>query len=211
MKSENFQKVPNPGDELEIFFLSRWSCSDECLFFCDIIFSTVFYRVSYTCSSDYSVYDGRCTYTHLLHAHFFAHRACTVTVAHLHACPTHASQGCQERFFAHVSFLSISPSPFSCLTHLLLSPCDSLSLSTFPSTRSCRTYLSSKRRACASPHEDEKFGYLAKSALNSRFARHYRNEPPPQIPLTCPSQHKMWRTMCLSASQRASMTGLSQA
>ena len=44
-----------------------------------------FFWDSYTCSSDYSVYDGRCTYTHLLHAHFSAHGACTVTFAHLHA------------------------------------------------------------------------------------------------------------------------------
>ena len=57
----------------------------------------------------------------------------------------------------------------SCFTRLLPSPYDSLSLSTFPSTRSCRTYLSQKRRACASPHEDEKFGYLAKSALNTGY------------------------------------------
>ena len=27
-----------------------------------------------------------CTYTHLLHAHFSAHSACTVTFAHFHAC-----------------------------------------------------------------------------------------------------------------------------
>ena len=39
----------------------------------------------------------------------------------------------------------------------------------FPSTSSCRTYLSQKRRACASPHEDEKFGFLAKSALNTGY------------------------------------------
>ena len=47
---------------------------------------TVFLKVSHTCSSDYSVYDGRCTYTHILHAHFSAHSACTVTFAHFHAC-----------------------------------------------------------------------------------------------------------------------------
>ena len=35
----------------------------------NVDFSDRFLRVSYTCSSDYSVYDGWCTYTHLLHAH----------------------------------------------------------------------------------------------------------------------------------------------
>ena len=48
------------------------------------------FRVSYTCRSDYSVYAGRCTYTHLTHAHFSAHSACTITFAHFHACHTHA-------------------------------------------------------------------------------------------------------------------------
>ena len=42
--------------------------------------------------SNYSVYDGGCTYTHLLHAHFSAHGACTVISAHLHACHTHMAQ-----------------------------------------------------------------------------------------------------------------------
>ena len=56
------------------------------MFVLDRVFLTEFLRVSYTCSSDYSVYDGECTYTHLLHAHFSAHSACTTTFAHLHAC-----------------------------------------------------------------------------------------------------------------------------
>ena len=36
----------------------------------DLSFLDKVFGVSYTCSSDYSVYDGGCTYTHLLHAHF---------------------------------------------------------------------------------------------------------------------------------------------
>ena len=49
---------------------------------------------------------------------------------------------------------SISPSSFSCFTH----PCCSVTVTSRPfltltPTRSCRTYLSQKRRACASPHE----------------------------------------------------------
>ena len=46
--------------------------------------------------SDNSVYhgDGECTNTHLLHAHFSAHSACTVTFAHFHACAyTRVAQG----------------------------------------------------------------------------------------------------------------------
>ena len=68
-----------------------------------------------------------------------------------------------------MSLFSISPSPFSCLTHLLLSPYDdSLSLD-FP-VHTFLPYLHVlKHRACASPHEDEKFGYLAKSALNTGY------------------------------------------
>ena len=141
----------------------------DTLMFLDRVYLTEFFRVSYTCSSDYSVYDG--VYIHSLVARtFFCCTVCLRTSAHLHACAhTRMAQVSAKKVFAYVSFLSISPSPFSCLTHLLLSPYDSLSLSTFPSTHSCRTYLSSKRRACAPPHEDEKFGYLAMSALNTGY------------------------------------------
>ena len=45
-----------------------------------------FCKISYTCSSDYSVYEGECSYTHVLHAQFSAHSAWTVTFAHVHAC-----------------------------------------------------------------------------------------------------------------------------
>ena len=86
----------------------------------------------------------------------FAHFSCVVTYTHGSRVP--------KRFFAHVSFLSISPSPVSCLTRL----CFSCTVTSSPPSRphrSCRTSLSWKRRECATPHEDEKFGYLAKSAF----------------------------------------------
>ena len=74
----------------------------ECFFLAE--FSRQFFlRVSYTCSSNYSVYDGWCTNTHLLHAHF----SVAQFVTH-----THGSSVC-KRVFAYVSFLSISRSPFS--------------------------------------------------------------------------------------------------
>ena len=120
-----------------------------------IFFLTEFSRhsflFSFTCRSNYSVYDGECTYTHLLQAHF--------SLAHIHTSScvctyTHWLKCLSIRFFAYVSHLSISPSPVSCFTH----PCCSLTVTSRPfltltSTRSCRTYLSQKCRACASPHE----------------------------------------------------------
>ena len=88
------------------------------------------------------MYDGReegwrRVQTLTCYTHFSAHSACTVTFAHLHACHTHThgSSVC-KKVFACVSFLSISPSAVSCLTHLLLSLYDSLSLD-FP----VRTFL----------------------------------------------------------------------
>ena len=70
-----------------------------------------FFTVSHTCCSDYSVYDGECTYTHLLHAHVSAHSACTVTFAHFHACAhTRMAQGSRssKRCLLHVCHLSPS-------------------------------------------------------------------------------------------------------
>ena len=100
---------------------------------------------------------------------FSAHGACTVTSAHLHAC-------------AHTRMARVHEKKKRCLLHMYhsspsrllqshVSPVFAvsvrLSLSTFPSTSSCRTCLSQKRRACGDAHEDEKFGSLAKSALNT--------------------------------------------
>ena len=93
-----------------------------------------------------------CTYTH---THTFLHFAQT------HACQRGSLHVCRfspsRLLQSHVSHI------FCCLRTT------TLSISTFPSTLSCRTYLSWKRRACVAPHEDEKFGYLAKSALNTGY------------------------------------------
>ena len=40
------------------------------IFSLDLVFSDRFLGGSYTCSSNYSVYDGECTHAHLSHAHF---------------------------------------------------------------------------------------------------------------------------------------------
>ena len=44
---------------------------------------------------------------------FFCCTVCLPTFAHLHACHIHAWLKCLKRFIAHVSYLSISPSPVS--------------------------------------------------------------------------------------------------
>ena len=116
------------------------------------------FRVSYTCSSNYSVYDGECTHTHLSHAHVSAHSALTAYFAHLHACHIRAWLKGVEKVFAHVSSLFMSLSPFSWFTY----PCCSLTVTSRPlptttsltptSTSSCRTFPSWKRRTCATPH-----------------------------------------------------------
>ena len=89
------------------------------IFFLDGVLLTEFFRVSYTCSGDCSVCDGRCTYTHLLHAHFSAESAYTSHIF-MRVTYTHGSSVC-KKVFAHVSYLSISPSPFSCFTRLCCS------------------------------------------------------------------------------------------
>ena len=72
-----------------------------------ICFRQFFFKVSCTCSSNYSVYDGECTYTHLLHAHFSAHSALTAYFAHLHACHIHACLKCHEKGVHRMSVISL--------------------------------------------------------------------------------------------------------
>ena len=102
-----------------------------------------------------------CAYSHLLHAHFSAHGACKVTFAHLVA-QVHEKGVCCMCDFD----LSISLSLVSWLTH----PC-CFRTTTFSLDFPIHTFLPYlpvlKAQACASPHEDEKFGYLAISALNT--------------------------------------------
>ena len=73
--------------------------------------SEMFFNVSHTRRSNCRVCDGMCTYTHLLHAHFSAHSARTITFSHFHACAhPRTAQVSVKRFVACVSYLSISPS-----------------------------------------------------------------------------------------------------
>ena len=81
-----------------------------------------------------------------------------------------AGSNVPTRFFAHASHVSISLSPVSCLTH----PCCSLTVTSRPfltltSTRSCRAYLSCKRKACASPHEQREVWLSGQVRSQHRF------------------------------------------
>ena len=114
--------------------MTNWSfffCQDghgvmNVLFFSTEFFSDRFFRFSCTCSSNYSVYDGSvhtltcCTHVFLLHS-LSAHLRTSSCVSH-----TRMAQVSVKRFFAHVSFLSISPSPFSWDSPILAVPWRSL-------------------------------------------------------------------------------------
>ena len=102
-----------------------------------------------------------CAYTHLVHAHFSARGACTITFAHFLACAhTRMAQVMSKRCLSHMS-LSISPSPLSCFTRL----CCSCTLTS--TSRSCPSSCPvsaghAHLRTCT-----EKFGYLTKSDANT--------------------------------------------
>ena len=68
MKSENFLGFRTKATNWRIFvkMVVEWWML---IFSWQTLLDRVF-CVSYTCSSNYSVYDGWCAYTHLLHAHF---------------------------------------------------------------------------------------------------------------------------------------------
>ena len=109
-----------------------------------------FKGVSHPRSGDYRVCDGVCTHT-VPHAHFSAtvcrtcHPDTLLTRVHTHARLKHV----KKVFAVRKSWLSISPSPFWCFTHLLrcflitsLTPRVSLSYS----RNSCRVYPDPKTR-----------------------------------------------------------------
>ena len=78
-----YMHSPNPDDELRNLFVKmvmKWWMF-TCFF--SRHFSYKFFRGSYTCSSNYSVYDGECTHTHLSHAHF---SVAQFVCAHSHIC-----------------------------------------------------------------------------------------------------------------------------
>ena len=105
------------------------------------------FRVSYTCSGDWCVRRKVCVHSPVART-FFCCTVCLRTSAHLHACAhTRMAQVSVKKVFAYVSFLLISPSLVSCLTHLCCSrtvtsrPLPTTTSLMILSTRSCRTYL----------------------------------------------------------------------
>ena len=121
MKSENFLTgFRTQTTNWRIFFCQDGRGVMNVDFFLDRIFSTEFLGFR-----THVVATTVCTtgvYTHSPVARtFFCCTVCLRTSAHLHACHTHAWLEVPRRFFAHVSRLSISPSPFSCITHLCCS------------------------------------------------------------------------------------------
>ena len=92
-------------------------------------------KVSHTCSSNYSVCDGGCTHTPCRTHIFFAHFPC--------ATYRHRVQAWLNIFTVHISYISISPSPFSCFIHR---PCCSRTVTSTPRFR-----LHRLRRALPEP------------------------------------------------------------
>ena len=133
----------------------------------NVDFPTGFLRVSYTCVGDYSVYGGRCTYTHLLYAHFSAQSAFTAYFAHLHACHTRAWLKCHEkRCLSHECLRSLSRflqphvSPVTAvLVHPLRHPFSVHNLAVLSRPKNAGH---AQRRICIA-----KFDYLAESDANT--------------------------------------------
>ena len=105
--------------------------------------------ISHPRGGNYRVGDGVCTHS-VSHAHFlcctFCLRTRSFSCVHIHAW----LKVVKKMFVACVSYLSISPSPFSCFTHLCCS-C-TLTPASLSCPSSCRTFPSLKRRTRATPH-----------------------------------------------------------
>ena len=105
-------------------------------------------------------------HTHLLHAHFSAHSACTITFAHFHACHTHAWLKFMKRCLSHECLCSLSrrlPSHFSPVSavpvHPLRHPLPVRKLAVLSRPKSAGQ---AQLRTCI-----EEFGYLTKSDANT--------------------------------------------
>ena len=106
-------------------------------------------RISHTCSSDCSVCDGRCTYTHLSHAHFLF-----VTYRHrVHAW--------LKVFAVCMSHISVSLSHVS--STILVVPARSLRHHVPVRTFFVELYPTQKRGSSAVPHERRGVWLLGRS------------------------------------------------
>ena len=107
-----------------------------------------------------------CTHTHLLHAHFSAHSARTITFSHFHACAhTRTAQVSVKRFVACVSYLSISPS-LSHVSPILAVPALSLRHHVPDHILAELSRPKSARHAQLRTSTEE-FGYQSKSGLHT--------------------------------------------
>ena len=116
---------------------------------------------------------GRCTYTHLLQAHFSAHGAYTITFAHL-SCVSHTrmAQGCQKGSL-HMCHISPSRLLQSHVSLILAVPWRSLRDHSWlwrPRVPAELTCPNSAGHAHLRTIAEES-GYLAKSALNTATAQ----------------------------------------
>ena len=154
------KRVPNPDDELNNF-LSRWSWSDECWFF------RQFFRVSYTCVGDYSVYGGS-VHTLTCCTHIFLRRARSLRISHIfmRVTHTHGSSVMKKRCLSHeclrslFRFLQPHVSP---VTVVLVHPLrHHLSVHNLAVLSRPKSAGHAQRRICIA-----KFGYLAKSDANA--------------------------------------------
>ena len=163
--------LTEPWRRIEDFFIKifmEW----RMLIFSDRFFRKIL-RVSYTCSRNYSVYDG--VRREGVHTHIFLFTARSLRTRHIFM-RVHRSRVCKS-FIAHVSHLSISPSPFWSFTRL---PWCSLTVTsrsiqtttsvTPTSTWSCRTFR--RKSAGHAPLRTciTKFGNLTRSDANTHWS-----------------------------------------
>ena len=101
---------PNPDVELKIFFVKM--VMEWWMFMFSLgrnFLDGVFFWDSYTRSSNCSVYDGRCTHTHLSHAHFSAHSVlCAYFTTSSCVSHTHAWLKCSQLGSLHMCHTSAS-------------------------------------------------------------------------------------------------------
>ena len=104
---DSVRTFTEPRRRIEELFSSRWSWSDECFFHQKLKES--FLRVSYTCSRNYSAYDGRSTHS-LDGSTFFCCTVCLRTsvqlmrVKHARLNWCHKSVSCACVISLHLTF-----------------------------------------------------------------------------------------------------------